>query len=79
MIGRLTQTWWAKLQVQEKVWAILLAVFVPLVTSIVGQVVLITHLRTLQEEHHHNILAREQLQIARRLAVDIEDAFAAIC
>jgi len=50
-------------------------VFVPLVLSIVGQVALVTHLRTLQEQHHHIILAREQLQIIRRLAVDIEDAF----
>jgi signal transduction histidine kinase len=75
MIGRLTQEWWAKLQVQQKVWAILLTVFVPLVLSIVGQVALVTHLRTLQEQHHHIILAREQLEIVRRLAVDIEDAF----
>ena len=75
MTARLTQQWWAKRQVQQKVWTILLAVFVPLVLSIVGQVVLITHLRALQEQQHHIILAREQLQIIRRLAVDIEDAF----
>jgi signal transduction histidine kinase/CHASE3 domain sensor protein len=74
---RLTQQqqWWAKRQVQQKVWTILLAVFVPLVLSIVGQVALITHLRTLQEQQQHLILAREQLQIIRRLAIDIEDAF----
>jgi signal transduction histidine kinase/CHASE3 domain sensor protein len=75
MIGRLMQQWWATRQVQQKVWTILLVVFVPLVLSIVGQVALVTHLRTLQEQHHHIILAREQLQIIRRLAVDIEDAF----
>ena len=75
MTGRLMQQWWATRQVQQKVWTILLAVFVPLVLSIVGQVALVTHLRTLQEQHHHIILAREQLQIIRRLAVDIEDAF----
>lgn len=69
------QQWWATLQVQQKVWTILLAVFVPLVLSIAGQVALITHLRTLQEQQQHLILAREQLQIIRRLAVDIEDAF----
>jgi CHASE3 domain sensor protein len=75
MAARLTQEWWAKRQVQQKVWTILLAVFLPLVLSIVGQVALITHLRTLQEQQHHIVLAREQLQIVRRLAVDIEDAF----
>src|SRR5438093_1232262 len=73
MTARLTQQWWAKRKVQQKVWTILLAVFVPLVLSIVGQVALITHLRTLQEQQHHIILAREQLQIIRRLAVDLED------
>ncbi len=75
MATRLTQEWWAKRQVQQKVWTILLAVFLPLVLSIVGQVALIAHLRTLQEQQHHIVLAREQLQIVRRLAVDIEDAF----
>jgi signal transduction histidine kinase/CHASE3 domain sensor protein len=75
MIGRMIQKWWAKLHVEQKIWAILLAVFVPLFLSLVGHVAVISHLRTLQEEHHHIILAREQLQIVRRLAVDIELAF----
>ena len=75
MISRLAQAWWAELKVYDKVWTILLSVFVPLVLSIAGQVILMTYLRSVQEEHHHILLAREQLQVVRRLAVDIEDAF----
>lgn len=69
------QGWWTKLRVQQKVWTLLVVVFVPLVLALVVPVSLIHQLQTLQREHHQIVLAREQVQILRRLAVDIEDAF----
>ncbi len=53
----------------------LLVVFVPLVSALIVHVYLISQLQTLQRQHHQIILAREQMQVLRRLAVDIEDAF----
>jgi signal transduction histidine kinase/CHASE3 domain sensor protein len=68
-------TWWSSLRVQQKVWAILLAVFVPFVSVLVVQVTLINHLLIVQSQHQQLITARQQTLILRRLAVDIEDAF----
>lgn len=68
-------TWWNRLRVQQKVWTILLAVFVPLVGVLVVQVTLINHLLTLQQERHQLVTARQQILILRRLGADIEDAF----
>lgn len=74
-ITELGRAWWNRLPVRQKLLTILLVVFLPLVTALITHVSFVTQLRTLQMQHHQVILAREQLQVLRRLAVDIEDAF----
>jgi signal transduction histidine kinase/CHASE3 domain sensor protein len=69
------RSFWKLLPVQQKVWTILLVVFVPLVAALVVHVVLLDKIQVLQQQHHQNVLAREQVRVLRRLAVDIEDAF----
>jgi signal transduction histidine kinase/CHASE3 domain sensor protein len=67
--------WWQRLRVRQKLWGVLLLIFIPLVASIIAQITLLNHVRALQQQHQHIILAREQIEILRRLTVDIEDAF----
>lgn len=67
--------WWNQLRVQQKVWVILLGLFVPLVCALILHVWLINQLLALQQQRHVAILAREQVQVLRRLGVDVEDAF----
>jgi signal transduction histidine kinase/CHASE3 domain sensor protein len=66
---------WLKLGIRQKVAVILLLVFAPLLAALVIHVALIDYLRSLQTQHHHLVLAREQLHILHRVALDIEDAF----
>lgn len=68
-------TWWNQLRVQQKVWVILLGLFVPLVCALALHVWLLDRLLALQQQRHVAILAREQVQVLRRLGVDVEDAF----
>lgn len=75
MALRLIESWWSQLRVQQKVWLILLAVFVPLVAALVVHVSLINQLLAVQQQHQQTVLAREQVQILRRIAVKIEDGF----
>ncbi|MES4785835.1 MAG: hypothetical protein C4294_08460, partial [Nitrospiraceae bacterium] len=63
------------LRIQQKVWGILLLVFLPLIAALAGHVTLLDRLQSLQQQHHQVVLAREQVHILRRLTVDIEDAF----
>src|SRR5881296_3965112 len=72
---RLAAAWWDHLRVQQKVWAILLGVFVPLVAALAVHVSLINHLLIVQQQHDQTVTVRQQILILRRLAVDIEDAF----
>ncbi len=74
MIAR-TRVWWSRLRVQQKVWVILLATFVPVLLTFALQAAAVNYLLTLQDERHQIILAREQIHILRRIAIDIEDAF----
>lgn len=74
-MSQATQSWWTRLKVQQKVWTILVVVFVPLVFALALPVYIVSELSTLQNQHHQILLAREQVGILRRLAVDIEDAF----
>jgi signal transduction histidine kinase/CHASE3 domain sensor protein len=67
--------WWGRLSIQRKVTCILAATFVPLICAFLFHLGLIEHLSRLQEHRHQIVLAREQIHILRRLAVDIEDAF----
>jgi signal transduction histidine kinase/CHASE3 domain sensor protein len=69
------QSWWNRLRVQQKVWTILLVVFVPVVLAFALHVELINTLLTLQRQSDQIATARQQILILRRLAVDIEDAF----
>ena len=68
-------TWWSRLRIQHKVWAVLLLLCVPLIAGISTHLYLIQHLLTLQEQRQDLILAHEQVNLLRRLAVDIEDGF----
>lgn len=71
----IARAWWDHLRVQQKVLAILLGVFVPLVAAVAVHVSLINHLLGVQRQHHQIVTVRQQILILRRLAVDIEDAF----
>lgn len=72
---QLASTWWNQLRVQQKVWVILLGLFIPLVCALAVHVSLITHLLTIQQQRHDMTRALEQAQVLRRLGVDVEDAF----
>src|SRR5437016_13408018 len=72
---RLAGAWWDHLRVQQKVSAILLGVFVPLVAALAVHVSLINHLLIVQQQHDQTATVRQQILILRRLAADIEDAF----
>lgn len=74
-MGHPIRAWWNRLQVQQKVWTILLVVFLPLVGALVAHVTLIDRLVSTQQQHHQIILASEQINVLRRLSVDIEAAF----
>ena len=68
-------TWWNQLRVQQKVWVILLGLFIPLVCALAIHVLLITQLLASQQQRHTAIQARAQIHVLRRLGVDVEDAF----
>ncbi len=67
--------WWRRLSIQRKVTCILVVTFAPLACASLVHLALIQHLSALQERRHQVVLAREQIHILRRLAVDMEDAF----
>lgn len=67
--------WWNRLSIQRKVICILAVTFAPLICALLFHLSLIKHLSGLQEHRHQVMLAREQIHILRRLAVDIEDGF----
>src|ERR1043165_856164 len=68
-------TWWSRLRIQHKVWAVLLLLCVPLIAGLSTHLYLVQQLLNLQEQRQHLILAHEQVNLLRRLAVDIEDGF----
>src|SRR5437867_1378914 len=67
--------WWSRLLVQQKVWTILLALFVPLVATLCVHVTLINHLLSVQQQHRQTDSTSDEILVLRRLAADIEDAF----
>lgn len=69
------RSFWKLLPVQHKLWTILLVVFVPLICALISHLYLLNLVQTLKEQHHQAVLARDQVNTLRRLAVDIEDAF----
>ena len=74
-MARRALQWWHRLRVQQKVWTILIAIFVSLTAALSVHVLLINHLLAIQSQRQHIIMAREQLHILRRHMVDIEGAF----
>ena len=68
-------TWWSRLRIQHKVWAVLLLLCVPLVLGLSIHLYLVQQLLTLQEQRQGLILAHEEVNLLRRLAVDIENGF----
>ncbi|MBI3806501.1 MAG: CHASE3 domain-containing protein [Nitrospirae bacterium] len=66
---------WGRLRLRQKVSAILLLVFVPLIAALSFQVSLINHLLATQQQHRQAVQTRYQILLLRRFAVDIEDAF----
>ncbi len=66
---------WDRLGIQRKVWVVLLVVVIPMVAILSIHATLIRSLLTTQQTRHHALLAREQTQELRRIAIDIEDAF----
>jgi signal transduction histidine kinase/CHASE3 domain sensor protein len=67
--------WWSRLRIQHKVWAVLLLLCVPLIAGLSTHLYLVQQLLTLQQQRQDLILAHEQVNLLRRLAVDIEDGF----
>lgn len=66
---------WRRLRVQQKVFVILLVVFVPVVSALAWHASIINDLLEKQAQHRQLATARKQVLILRRIAVDIEDAF----
>ena len=67
--------WWSRLRIQHKVWAVLLLLCVPLIAGLSTHLYLVQQLLTIQQQRQDLILAHEQVNLLRRLAVDIEDGF----
>src|SRR5215207_5423657 len=66
---------WRTLKVQHKVNAVLVLLLIPLSCALAVHLYIVSLLLTVQHERHSQLSAREQVQVVRRLAVDIEDAF----
>jgi signal transduction histidine kinase len=71
MFGR----WWDHLHVRQKVTAVVLVLCVPLLATLIVHVTLIQQLLAVQQQHQQTILVGDQIEILRRLTIDIEDAF----
>lgn len=66
---------WRALKVQHKVDAVLVLLLIPLSGVLALHLYLVSLLLAVQHDRHSQISAREQVQIVRRVAIDIEDAF----
>ncbi len=66
---------WARLPVQQKIWAVLIFLLFPLLGALGVHIYLMNQLLATQQQRHQILLAREQIQVLGRLTVDIEDAF----
>lgn len=70
-IGR----WWDRVRVQQKDWLVVTVLCAPLIVVLAMHVTLLKQLRDVQQRHQQVLLARDEIHILKRLAVDIEDAF----
>ncbi len=67
--------WWQALHVQHKVWSVLVLLLIPLGLALGVHLYLVNLLLQAQQDRHQTLQVREQLQVVRRIAIDIEDAF----
>jgi len=74
-MARWAAQWWEQLRIQHKVWALLLLLCAPLMGGLTTHLYIVQQLLTTQQERHGLILAREQVELLQRLAIDIEDGF----
>ncbi len=74
-MNRWAAHWWDNLSIQHKVWAVLLLLCVPLVGGLATHLYVVQHLLGVQQQRQEFVQAHEEVQVLRRLAVDIEDAF----
>ena len=74
-MSRRAVQWWRQLRIQQKVWAVLLLLCVPLVGGLAAHLYIVKHLLDVQQQRHELVLASNHVNLLRRLAVDIEDGF----
>ncbi|MCE9536929.1 MAG: CHASE3 domain-containing protein, partial [Nitrospirae bacterium] len=74
-MARWALQWWDHLRIQHKVWAVLLLLCVPLVAGLAIHLYIVQQLLSTQQQRHELVLAREHVELLRRLAIDIEDGF----
>lgn len=67
--------WWDHLRIQHKVWAVLLMMCLPLIGGLATHLYIVQQLLSTQQQRHELTLAREHVELLRRLAIDIEDGF----
>jgi len=67
--------WWDHLRIQHKVWAVLLLMCLPLIGGLATHLYIVQQLLSTQQQRHELVLAREHVELLRRLAIDIEDGF----
>jgi len=67
-----------RLRIQHKVWVVLLLLCVPLSAGIAIHLYVVQQLLALQQQRQELMLADEQVLVLGRLAIDIEDGFAAM-
>lgn len=74
-MDRWAAQWWGQFRIQHKVWTLLLLLWVPLVGGLATHLYFVQQLLSLQHQRQELVLARAQVEVLRRLAVDIEDGF----
>jgi signal transduction histidine kinase/CHASE3 domain sensor protein len=74
-MNRWAAQWWKQLRIQHKVWTVLLLLCIPLMGGLATHLYIVQQLLSTQQQRHELILAREHVELLRRLAIDIEDGF----
>ena len=75
LMARWAAQWWEQLRIQHKVWTLLLLLCVPLMGGLATHLYIVQQLLSTQQQRHELVLAREHVELLRRLAIDIEDGF----
>lgn len=74
MTGRI-RGWWDRLRVQQKIWVVLLGLLIPLLSALEVHIYLIDRLLSVQQQREQVLLASQHVQVLRRLASDLDEAF----